>query len=137
MTKQPHTAREWRERLAAKGVMIPAIAGDPKQLWLLVRQDPVNNEPGCFFVTHGLNFEKFSARPGFAVIGHSWDRQALHTAARRAAATCGPQYQPKFNIKPGTDTSPAVDPGEDPWDDIVEGPLHDLGSVVKSESEPN
>lgn len=103
MSKQPYTARQYREMLAAKGVMVPVQAGDPKQLWLLVRQEPTLEGPGCFFVTHGRNFDKFDKRPGFEILGHSWDRVTLTSAARRATEVCGPNYQPKFSIRPDAD----------------------------------
>ena len=106
MSKQPYTARQYREQLAAKGVMIPAEKGDPKQLWILVRMDPTDEVPGCFFVTHGANFDKFMARDNCDVIGHSWDRTDLTNAARRATEVCGPSYQPKFSVKPGSDVQP-------------------------------
>lgn len=117
MSKQPRSAREYREKLAAMGVMLPADKGDPRQLWLLVRQDPTDQTPGCFFVTHGANFDKFDKRPGFEILGHSWDRSALTLSARRATEVCGPQYQPKFSVKP-TDHVQKPDVAHEEGDDF-------------------
>lgn len=94
MSKQP---RKVVERLKAMKLLLPEGHQDPRQLWILVRQDPSDNSPGCFFVTHGMNFEKFDKRKGFEVIGHSFDKVALTQAARRATIVAGPSYQPKFS----------------------------------------
>lgn len=70
-------------------------AGDPRQMWILVRMDPHDGKQGEFFVTHGNNFEKFSKRKHFQVLAHSADRVAVTQAARRATEIAGPAYQPK------------------------------------------
>lgn len=95
MSKQPRHVRDNLERLKATGFLLPGTQ-DARQLWIMVRQDP-SNEPGCFFVTHGRNFNKFHERPGFTVIAHSFDKSALQAAARQATLSCGPQFQPKFS----------------------------------------
>lgn len=93
MSKQPHASRE-RLRLLRQELALP---GDPRQLWLLVRMEPMDNRPGEFFVTHAKNFSKFEKRKGFAVIAHSHDRVALTIAANQATKAAGPAYQPKLS----------------------------------------
>lgn len=68
-----------------------------KDLWILVRMDPVDSAQGEFFVSHARNYEKYSKRKGFEVIAHSYDRAALTAACRRATQVAGPAYQPKFS----------------------------------------
>jgi len=102
MSKQPRHVRDSLERLKSGGFILPGTQ-DLRQLWILVRQDPKENLQGCFFVTHGRNFNKFHKRPGFEVLAHSFDKSSLQAAARQATLTCGPQYQPQFSAhKTGT-----------------------------------
>jgi hypothetical protein len=70
-------------------------AGDPRQMWLVVRMDPHDGKQGEFFVTHGNNYDKFANRKHFQVLAHSPDRVAVTQAARRATEIAGAAYQPK------------------------------------------
>lgn len=95
----PNTSRRAREaaaRLRESNILTLPTDRNPRQLWLLVRADPADNRPGCFFVTHAENYTKFSTRPGFQVLSHSYDQEALRTEARAATLACGPSFQPPF-----------------------------------------
>lgn len=118
------------ERLKAAGFVFQTQAGDPRQQWILVRQDPQGNEKGCFFVTHAKNFETFDRRPGFEVLMRGNHRQELTDLARRATIVCGEAYQPKFSAH---NQKPAVLPDEgegDLYDDLVEQPLHSVDDFL-------
>lgn len=108
MSKQPRKSREALER--AKTTLILPDQRDPRQLWLLVRQDPTDEGPGCFFVDHGMNFDKWRKRKGFEVLAHSYDKHALTAAARKATLACGPAYQPKFSAHREGPKEPAQKP---------------------------
>lgn len=93
MSKQPLKVVQ---ALRKQKLLLPYNHQDMRQCWLLVRQDPTPEGPGCFFVTHSKNFSKFDKK-GFEILGHGFDRAALTMAARRATLECGPAYQPKFS----------------------------------------
>lgn len=123
MSKQPYSSRDFQRRLveslASKGISLPERR-DPKQEWALVRQDPTDGAPGCFFVTHAQNIPKYQKRKGFEVICAGYDRQELTYMARRATKVCGPSYQPKFSVKPGerpTSRAQAPEPEADVYND--------------------
>lgn len=96
MSMQSRKVQEQLARLKKMGVLTPDQQ-NPLQLWLLVVMHPMDNNPGEFFVTHGKNFEKFSKRKGFEVIGHGFDRMALTSAARNLTKALGENYQPQFS----------------------------------------
>lgn len=98
MSKQKREVRDRLERLKAHGIVLPGQQ-DQRQLWLLVRKDPSDTSPGVFFITHGRNYEKFRKRPGFKVLGHSFDKEALQAARRRAEDVCGPNYRPLVSAR--------------------------------------
>lgn len=91
-------SRKSRERLRAlKPDLVLPEERDPRQLWILVRAEPTDTTAGCFFVTHGSNFEKFQNLKGFEPMFHSYDRHALTALAREYTLKAGPNYQPKFS----------------------------------------
>lgn len=96
MSKQPRKVRESLARLKANGIITPDQQ-DPRQLWLLVLMEPMNNRQGEVFVTHGANFKKFDKRPGFLVLGHGFDRGAMTQAARSATLAYGEAFQPPLS----------------------------------------
>jgi len=93
MSNQPRKVREHLARLKASGIITPEQR-DPRQFWLLVMMEPMEGRQGEFFVTHAKNFDKFSKRKGFTIIGHGFDRGALTLAARSATENSGPAFQP-------------------------------------------
>lgn len=125
MSKQPRSMREYIESLQSQGIMIPVQPGDPRQMWILVRQDPSDSSPGCFLVSHAHNLAKYKAKPGFEVLGWSYDRVALTLAARRATEVCGKNYAPRIRSQAKSDAS-LPDPNEGDLYDNVESPLLDL-----------
>lgn len=94
MSKQPFEARERQRLLLAKSQLVTPQSQDLRQLWLLVRQDPADGRQGCFFVTHGQNYDKFRTRKGFEVLAHGFDKVAMTVACRQATLSAGPSYQP-------------------------------------------
>lgn len=125
MSKQPRSTREYIESLAAQGIMVPVQPGDPRQMWILVRQDPSDSSPGCFLVSHAHNLAKYKSKPGFEVLGWSHDRGALTLAARRATEVCGENYAPRIR-SPDSRSVPLPDPNEGDLYNEVESPLLDL-----------
>lgn len=128
MSKQPRSARDYIESLRAKGIMVPVTAGDPKQMWILVRADPTDRGPGCFLVSHAYNLKKYESKPGFEVLGWSPDRTALTLAARRATEVCGDSYRPRIKDPVKETSNPSLpDPDEpDPYlNREDQGTLHD------------
>lgn len=123
MSKQPRRVREALARLRTQ-LVLPQDK-NPNQLWCLVRQEPSDSGPGCFFVTHGRNFDKFDKRPGFEVIGHGFDRTALTAAAHSATLACGPAYQPKFSAHKATEAAPDAPDSDAPtWGSDDPYPKH-------------
>lgn len=117
MSKQP---RHVRDRLDASKSLILPNTKDPRQLWLLVRQDPTDGQPGCFFVTHGRNYDKFAKRVGFEITMHSFDKIAIAQACNRATRACGPDYQPRHSAHQRAAPLPEADPLEPPRHTSVE-----------------
>jgi hypothetical protein len=111
MSKQPLAVVK---KLRQQKTLVKLNDRDPRQLWLLIRQEPMDGNQGSFFVTHGRNFQKFEKRKGFSVIGHGYDKDALTAAARSATLACGPAYQPKFSAH-----KTAAKPSDDDSDDAT------------------
>lgn len=97
MSKQPRDARDKMERLRARSSIIRLGDRDPRQKWLIIRQDPTDGYPGCFFVSHGANEEKFAKRKGFEILGFTYELAEARALARRATIICGSSFQPKFS----------------------------------------
>ena len=125
MSKQPLKVVK---KLREPELLLPPNSRDPRQLWLLVRQEPMDNSPGCFFVTHGRNYDKFNKRKGFEVLAHSFDRFALTIAARQATLAAGPNYQPKFSAHRQPLTGPAVGAETEP--EVAPGGIIDPTDIV-------
>lgn len=96
MSKQPRAVQEALARLKSQGIILPEER-NPRQLWLMVLMHPADTHSGEVFLTHGMNYEKFSKRPGFEVLGHGWDKGALQLAARKLTLTLGENYRSKFS----------------------------------------
>lgn len=111
-------SRKVKERLRKSKLLLPKGHQDMRQLWLLVRQEPADNRQGCFFVTHGGNYDKFAKRRGFEVMAHSFDKTALTIAARTATLQCGPAYQPP-NSAHGQGHLPEPEPEPQDREDLL------------------
>lgn len=95
-------SRKVRDKLiAAKPELILPEARDPRQRWLVIRRDPQDNKPGCFFVTHGRNQIKFGSMPGHEIMLETFDKAEATYYAHRATIVCGPAYQPKNSAHAG------------------------------------
>lgn len=97
MSKQPREARDRMERLKSKQALILPNQRNPRQKWLIIRQDPTDGSPGCFFVSHGANEEKFAKRKGFEILGYTFDRSEATALAHRATLICGASFQPQHS----------------------------------------
>lgn len=115
MSKQ---SRKVSDRLRASKTLILPESQDPRQQWLVVRRDPSDNKPGCFFVTHARNKAKFASRSGHEIMVETWDRAAATAMAHRATVVCGPAYQPKNSAHAG----PVFQEAEKPSFESLFGP---------------
>ena len=128
MSKQPLKVVK---ALRKQKLLLPYNHQDMRQCWLLVRVEPSDRAPGCFFVGHSQNYQKYLAK-GFEVLGHGFDRTALTMAAHRATMECGPSFQPKFSshletafktLSPSEDSSSS--PEEAGEEEALPGPEHE------------
>lgn len=135
MSKQPRRVRDALASLKSMGIQLPDEQ-NPLQLWLLVVMHPCDTGPGEVFVTHGKNFDKFDKKPGFEVIGHSYDRQTLTAAARRLTKQLGPNYTPKFSNANKAPTPSLAESSEETTPETTQTP-DDYLDFVGRKPEPN
>lgn len=131
MTKQPIKVRDKLAALKRGGLILPDERS-PLQAWLLIVMHPMDNRKGEVFISHARNGPKFDRRPGFEIIAHSFDKEAIQIAQRKLTLRLGEAYQPKHSAHaqartPAPESSAPEDQNFSPMPEQPEDLLDALG----------